>query len=137
MIDGMKMDHRPDAKELRNFGLLIGAVFSLIGLWPILFRGDPLRLWAVIAGSLLIIAGSLVPTWLAPIHRGWMWAGHLLGWMNTRILLGLIFYGLITPIGIVFRLLGKDTMRQAFSDTSSTYRVNRQARAASHMKFQF
>ena len=131
------MDHRPDAKELRNFGLLIGAIFTLIGLWPMLFRGEPLRLWAVVIGSVLILSGGLVPNSLAPIHRGWMWIGHVLGWINTRFLLGLIFYGLITPIGIVFRVLGKDTMRQAFSDTSSTYRVNRQARPASHMKFQF
>ena len=131
------MDHRADTKELRNFGLLVGGIFTVIGLWPMLYRGEPLRLWAAVIGSVLILCGGLVPTWLAPIHRAWMWVGHVLGWINTRILLGVIFYGLITPIGIVFRLLGKDTMRQAFSDTSSTYRVNRQARPASHMKFQF
>ena len=131
------MDHRFEAKELRQFGLLAGGVFSVIGLWPMFLRGEPLRLWAVILGSLLILLGSLVPTWLAPIHRGWMWVGHVLGWINTRIILGVIFYGLITPIGIVFRMLGKDTMRQSFSDTSSTYRVNRQPRPRSHMKFQF
>ena len=131
------MDHRVDTKELRNFGLLVGGVFSVIGFWPMLFRGEPLRLWAVIAGGLLILSGSLVPAWLAPIHRGWMWVGHVLGWINTRIILGVIFYGLITPIGILFRLLGKDTMRQTFSDASSTYRVNRQPRPRSHMKFQF
>jgi saxitoxin biosynthesis operon SxtJ-like protein len=137
LIDGMKMGRRPDAKELRNFGLLVGAIFTVIGFWPTLFRGEPLHLWAFVIGSVLILSGGLVPTWLAPIYRAWMWVGHVLGWINTRILLGIIFYGLITPIGIIFRLLGKDTMRQAFSDTSSTYRVNRQARPASHMKFQF
>lgn len=131
------MDHRFEAKELRQFGLLVGGVFSVIGLWPMFLRGEPLRLWAVVLGSLLILLGSLAPTWLAPIHRGWMWVGHVLGWINTRIILGVIFYGLITPIGIVFRMLGKDTMRQSFSDTSSTYRVNRQPRPRSHMKFQF
>ena len=131
------MDHRPETKELRNFGLLVGGVFSVIGVWPMLWRGEPLRLWAVIVGSLLIVAGGLAPTWLAPIHRGWMWIGHVLGWINTRIILGVIFYGLITPIGIVLRLLGKDTMRQSFSDASPTYRVNRQPRPSSHMKFQF
>ena len=131
------MDHRFEAKELRQFGLLVGGVFSVIGLWPMFLRGEPLRLWAVVLGSLLILLGSLVPTWLAPVHRGWMWVGHVLGWINTRIILGVIFYGLITPIGIAFRMLGKDTMRQSFSDTSSTYRVNRQPRPRSHMKFQF
>ena len=131
------MDHRFQVKELRQFGLLVGGVFSIIGLWPMFLRGEPLRLWAVVLGSLLILLGSLVPTWLAPVHRGWMGVGHVLGWINTRIILGVIFYGLITPIGIVFRMLGKDTMRQSFSDTSSTYRVNRQPRPRSHMKFQF
>ena len=131
------MDHRFQVKELRQFGLLVGGVFSVIGLWPMFLREEPLRHWAVVLGSLLILLGSLVPTWLAPIHRGWMWVGHVLGWINTRIILGVIFYGLITPIGIVFRMLGKDTMRQSFSDTSSTYRVNRQPRPRSHMKFQF
>jgi Saxitoxin biosynthesis operon protein SxtJ len=131
------VDHRFQVKELRQFGLLVGGVFSVIGLWPMFLREEPLRLWAVVLGSLLILLGSLAPTWLAPIHRGWMWVGHVLGWINTRIILGVIFYGLITPIGIVFRMLGKDTMRQSFSDTSSTYRVNRQPRPRSHMKFQF
>jgi len=131
------VDHRFQVKELRQFGLMVGGVFSVIGLWPMFLRGEPLRLWAVVLGSLLILLGSLVPTWLAPVHRGWMWVGHVLGWINTRIILGVIFYGLITPIGIAFRMLGKDTMRQSFSDTSSTYRVNRQPRPRSHMKFQF
>ena len=134
---GGSVDRRSNTKELRNFGLLVGGIFSVIGVWPMLLRGEQLRLWAVVAGSLLIIFGSLVPTWLAPIYRGWMWVGHMLGWINTRILLGLIFYGLITPIGIVFRLLGKNTMKQTFSEGSSTYRVNRQPRPRSHMKLQF
>ena len=124
-------------KELRSFGLLVGGVFSVIAVWPMLFRGDSLRLWAIAVGGLLIILGGILPQALAPIHKGWMWTGHVLGWINTRILLGIVFYGLITPIGIVFRLMGKDTMRQAFSEQSSTYRVVRQPRVRSHMKFQF
>ena len=71
------MNHGPDSKELRNFGLLVGGVFSVIGLWPMVLRGEPLRLWAVTTGALLIILGSLTPKWLAPIHRGWMWVGGL------------------------------------------------------------
>lgn len=124
-------------KELRSFGLLVGGVFSVIGLWPMMIHGASLRLWAVGVGGLLIASGGLVPYVLAPVYKGWMWIGHILGWINTRILLGFVFYGLITPIGIVFRLMGKDTMRQAFSEESSTYRVARQPRPRSHMKFQF
>lgn len=131
------MQQAASIKELRSFGLLVGGVFSVIGLWPMMIHGASPRLWAVGVGGLLIASGGLVPHMLAPVYKGWMWIGHILGWINTRILLGFVFYGLITPIGIVFRLMGKDTMRQAFSEESSTYRVARQPRPRSHMKFQF
>lgn len=131
------MDQAATRKELRQFGLLVGAVFTVIGLWPLAFRGEPLRLWAIGIGGLLIVCGGIFPSVLAPIHKGWMWVGHSLGWINTRILLGIVFYTLLTPIGIVFRLIGKDTMRQAFAESSTTYRVVRSPRPRSHMKFQF
>ena len=131
------MDQTATRKELRQFGLLVGAVFTVMGLWPLVFRGEPLRLWAIGIGGLLIAFGGILPQLLAPIHKGWMWVGHILGWINTRILLGIVFYALITPIGLVFRLMGKDTMRQVFAESSATYRVVRSPRPHSHMKYQF
>lgn len=131
------MNQAASAKELRSFGLLVGGIFSVIGLWPMVVHGESLHQWAVGVGGLLMVLGGIVPQALAPVHKGWMWIGHLLGWINTRILLSVVFYGLITPIGIVFRLMGKDTMKQAFLEASPTYRVLRQPRPRSHMKFQF
>jgi hypothetical protein len=131
------MDHAATRKELRQFGLLVGAIFTVIGLWPLVFRGEPLRLWAIGVGGVLIVCGGILPQLLAPIHKGWMWVGHILGWINTRILLGIVFYALVTPIGLVFRLMGKDTMRQAFAESNTTYRVVRSPRPPSHMKSQF
>jgi len=131
------MNHAATRKELRQFGLLVGTVFTVIGLWPLVFRGEPWRLWALGIGSLLIVLGGLLPQLLAPIHKGWMWVGHILGWINTRILLGIVFYALVTPIGLVLRLLGKDTMRQGFAESNTTYRVVRAPRPPSHMKYQF
>jgi hypothetical protein len=131
------MEQAATRKELRQFGLLVGAVFTVIGLWPLVFRGEPLRLWAIGLGGLLIACGGILPQLLAPIHTGWMWVGHILGWINTRILLGIVFYALLTPMGLVFRLMGKDTMRQAFAESSTTYRVVRFPRPHSHMKHQF
>ena len=124
-------------KDLRNFGLLVGAIFIVIGLWPVVFRGESLRLWAVGLGGVLAISGAVAPAILAPVHKGWMRVGYVLGWINTRILLGIVFYGLVTPIGVMFRLMGKDTMRQAFSESRATYRVVRQPRPRTHMKTQF
>lgn len=124
-------------KELRNFGLLVGGVFTVIGVWPLLVRAESARIWAVGLGGALILLGGILPSVLAPLHRGWMWVGHILGWINTRILLGLVFYGLITPMGILFRVMGKDVMRRVFAQDSPTYRVVKHPRPQGHMKFQF
>lgn len=131
------MNPKVREKELRNFGLLVGGVLSAIGFWPMLFQEAAVRQWAVGVGGFLIACGSLLPQVLAPIHKGWMWVGHMLGWINTRILLGIVFYGIVTPTGIVIRLIGKDTMRQGFLETSSTYRMIKQPRPRSHMRRQF
>jgi len=131
------MEQSATRKELRQFGLLVGAVFTVIGLWPLVFRGESLRLWAIGIGGLLIAFGGILPQLLRPIHKGWMWVGHILGWINTRILLSIVFYAMVTPIGLVFRLMGKDTMRQTFAESSTTYRVVRSPRPHSHMKYQF
>jgi len=131
------MEQSATTKDLRSFGLLVGGIFCVIGLWPLVFRGEPMRLWGVGIGVVLVLLGGIVPRVLAPVHTGWMWIGHVLGWINTRILLGIVFYGLVTPIGLIFRMMGKDTMRQAFSESSSTYRVLRTPRPRSHMKYQF
>jgi len=123
-------------KELRNFGLLVGGVFSVIGLWPMLVRGQALRGWAAVVGLLLVVGGAFVPRVLSPFYRVWMGIGHVLGWVNTRVLLGILFYGMLTPIGMALRYMGKITMKQALSEAPS-YRVNRQRRPPSHMKNQF
>jgi hypothetical protein len=133
----MSMERPADKKDLRSFGFLVGGVFSIIGLWPLLLRGEPLRLWAVGLGGLLIVMGGVLPGVLDPIHKAWMWVGHVLGWINTRIILGIVFYGLVTPTGLVFRLMGKDMMRRTFAKDSPTYRVVKMARPRGHMKFQF
>lgn len=131
------MTQAASRKDSRNFGLLVGGVFSVIGLWPALVRGLDLRLWAVVVGGLLVVGGVISPTLLSPFYKVWMRVGHVLGWINTRILLSIVFYVIVTPIAILFRLMGKDTMRQAFSEGSPTYRVDREPRLRSHMKNQF
>jgi hypothetical protein len=63
--------------------------------------------------------------------------GEILGWINTRILLGLIFYGIFTPLGLLMRLRGQDPMRRTLTPEADTYRVVRQPRPSSHMQHQF
>lgn len=124
------------SKQHRSFGLMVGSIFVAIGFWP-LVRQEGIRLWAVILGSLLMVLALLIPGRLGPIYKAWMTAGHVLGWVNTRIILGIIYYGLLTPMGLIMRLAGKDAMRRQYDDTVNTYRVLGRARPGSHMLRQF
>ena len=131
------MQEGVSAKELRSFAFLVGAVFVVLGLWPFILRGQPLRLWALILAGLLIAPGVLWPTSLRPVYGVWMAVGHALGWVNTRMILAVIFYLLFTPVAIIMRFLGKDPMRRKMEPAAGTYRIPRQPRTGSHMGHQF
>ena len=130
-------NHQATDKELRQFGLLVGGAFAVIGLWPVVFRGESLRLWAMVLGGLLIVLGGTVPQSLKQVHRGWMKIGHVLGAINTKIILGIVYYGLITPMGLVMRFMGKDPMHRVLDKKVITYRVVRDPRPRQHMRNQF
>jgi polyferredoxin len=124
-------------RQLRSFGLLVGGLFGVLGLWPVVFRGESARLWALILAAALVLPAVVFPASLRPAHRVWMAIGDALGWVNTRIILGLVYYGVMTPMGVVMRLLGRDPMRRRFEPTADSYRVARPARRSDHMARQF
>lgn len=128
---------QPTTKDLRQFGLLVGGMFAVIGLWPVMFRSELPRLWAMILGSLLVVLGVIAPQSLKHAHKGWMKVGHILGSINTKIILGIIYYLLITPMGLVMRLMGKDPLHRALSQGTDTYRIVRAPRPRHHMRNQF
>ncbi len=131
------MDAVAEKKELRNFGLIVGGVFFLIGIWPLIRHGEGIRLWAVVLGTILVPLGLVAPTILGPLFKVWMKIGHVMGWVNTRIILGILYFGLITPMGVVMRMFGWDSMRRTLSRDAVSYRVVRQARPRNHMTRQF
>ena len=106
----MRMENQASPKQLRSFGLTVGGIFAGIGIWPVVVHGASIRLWAVIIAGLLLLPAIVYPRSLSLVHRGWMALGEVLGWINTRVILGLLFYLLVTPIGMVRRLMGKDPM---------------------------
>jgi polyferredoxin len=130
------MQKNPETKELRSFGLLVGGIFALVGFWPILF-GRGIRLWAIIPAGILLVLGCLLPTSLRFVYKMWMLLGHALGWVNTRIILSVVFYGMFCPMGFIMRLRGKDPMRRRYEPESKSYRVLSSPRPGSHMLRQF
>jgi len=131
------MAAQADRAQLRNFGLIVGGIFGVIGLWPAIIRGENARLWMMGLAFVLILPALVAPRALAPAHRAWMALGSALGWVNTRVVLGLIFFGLITPMGLVLRLAGRDPMQRAFDPNATTYRVPQKPRPGAHMLRQF
>ena len=98
--------------QARKSALLVAAVFFGIAAWN-LYRG---RTTVVIIfgalGAALVVAGLLVPPAARAFHTGWMRFAVLLGHINSRVLLTLMYYLVVTPYGIVTRLVGRDPMRR-------------------------
>ena len=86
-------------KTLRQFGLMVGGIFLLIGLWPFVWRQEAVRIWVVVPGALSAAAGLVMPGLLNHLYQGWMWVGYVMGWVNTCIIWGILFYGVVTPMG--------------------------------------
>jgi hypothetical protein len=124
-------------KQLRSFGMIVGGIFALIGLWPVVIHGEDPHWWSMIVAGVLICPAFVYPRSLFWIHNGWMAFGHVMGWINTRIILGVIFYGVVTPIGMCRRWLGKDPMGQNLRPELDSYRIIRKARPASHLTRQY
>ena len=123
-------------RQLRDFGLLVGGIFGAIGFWPLVWRHQSPRLWAVALFVALVLPALVAPRTLAPAYRVWMKLAEVLAWVNTRIVLGVVFFGVVTPIGLVMRLTGRDPMRRTF-DQAETYRIRCTPRPAAHMQRQF
>ena len=130
------MRNSTDAKQLRTFGLLVGGILCAIALWPVIGSQNP-RWWALVPGALLVFVALIAPGFLGPVQRVWMRAADALGWVNTRILLGVVFYGLITPMGCVMRLLGNDPLQRRYEPGIDSYRVVKRPRPGAHMTRQF
>jgi hypothetical protein len=115
----------PDRQELRKFGFVFATglvlIFGLFFPW-LLEKSSPYWPWivaAVFAGSALIL-----PQILKPVFILWMKIGHVLGWINTRIILGVVFFIIFAPVALFMRLFGKDPMHRRLDAAASTYRIN-------------
>ncbi len=105
------MSRTSSHKTERQFGYLFAGVFALVAFWPLWPPAAPDPWWLGGAGAWLA-AAWLAPGWLRPLYKVWMAFGHVLGWINTRILLGAVFFLLVTPIGLLLRLAGKDPLHR-------------------------
>src|SRR5215213_7006104 len=97
----------------REFGLIVGLVFSLLGLWWI-YRGKFLNTAYVltVVGATLVLSGIVVPRILVTPRRAWMKLAEGMGYISSRIILMLIFFLVVTPIGLIKRAMGWDPLHR-------------------------
>lgn len=126
-----------DDKQLRSFGFIVGGGFALIGVGPMIFRHEGPRLWAFAITAPLVVLALVAPRLLRLPYKGWMAIGHVLGYVNTRIILSVMYFTIFMPAGLLMRLFGKDPMRRTIDKSAKTYREVREPRPREHMTRMF
>jgi len=91
----------------RNFGIVFFIVFLLIGLWPLL-SAEEIRLWSLIISTIFLVLGIFNSKILTPLNKIWFKFGILLGNIIAPIIMGTMFFFVVTPISIIMKLIGKD-----------------------------
>jgi hypothetical protein len=119
--------HRKETLKIssdRGFGLVLGVVLSVFGIWPVLRRGEA-RIWMLAAGGALLLAAATRPRLLHPLNRLWTWLGLLLGRVMNPVVMALMFYFVFTPFALFFRLMGKDPLRLKADPEADSYWIPR------------
>jgi hypothetical protein len=118
----------------KSFGVLFFIVFLLIALWP-LVKGDSLRIWSLLIAIIFLVLGLLNSKILNPFKRIWIKFGEILGKVIAPIVLSIVYFIVITPIGLLLRIFGKDLLGIKFLKKKS-YWIKRDKDLGS-MKNQF
>lgn len=114
--------------ELRKFGITMGVVFLLFGgfSW---WRGKDYYVYFFALSAAFIFPGLIIPVLLKPVHKVWMSLAILMSWFMARVILSILFYLGITPIGFLAKVFGKDFLEMKFNkNTSSSYWIPKERR---------
>ena len=138
MIDNELKKTNFTAKELKDFGLIMaGMLILMFGLvLPWLFSYST-PYWPFVAAFGFAVVALLKPLLLGPVNRVWLKISDFLGWVNTRLVMGVIFFLLIVPIGLIMRLFNKDPLNNEWSAVAKSYRIITKVRDKDHLEKPF
>ena len=128
----------PKMGSERNFGLVFAAMFALVALSPLL-HGKEVRVWPLPLAVAFLTAAILLPRALEPLNHLWFKFGLLLGKFVTPVVMSVLFFATVTPVGIVMRAVGKDPLRLKWQPAAKSYWLDRAtpAPAPGSLKDQF
>jgi len=118
----------------RSFGIVFFIVFFLIALYPLTYNGE-IRIWSIIISLIFLILGLLNSKILAPLNKLWFKFGIFIGKIISPLIMVIIFFLVVTPIGLIMRLLGKDILNLKYNNSQS-YWIEKKG-PKSKMKNQF
>jgi len=119
----------------RSFGIVFFFVFLIVSLWP-LINENPVRVWFSYIAIIFLILGLMNSNLLTPLNVLWFKFGKLLGSIVAPIVMGIVFFIVITPTGLIMRIFGKDLLNKKYNNKSKSYWINRE-KSKGTMKQQF
>ena len=102
----------------RSFGIVFFIVFFLISIYP-LINNESIRIWSLVVSLIFLVLGIINSNLLSPLNKLWFKFGIFLGKIISPIIMGIIFFLVVTPIGLIMRLIGKDVLNLKYSDCKS------------------
>ncbi len=119
----------------KSFGIVFFVIFIIIALWPLL-KDENIRVWSLVVSIIFLTLGLLNSKILTPLNKLWMRLGILLGAIVSPIVMGVVYFGVITPIGLIMKLFGKDVLNLKLDKNKPTYWLKKDE-IKSKMKNQF
>ena len=119
----------------RSFGLVFFVVFLIVSLWPLTSVGS-IRIWSAIISAVFLILGLINSRLLTPLNVFWFKFGMILGAIISPIVMGIVFFLVVTPTGFILRIMGKDLLNKKYDKEKETYWIKRNASIGT-MKRQF
>ena len=131
----MTLNSKIKISSNRNFGLVFFVVFLIVALWP-LKHDEDIRLWSLALSIIFFILGILNSKLLTPLNKLWFKFGIFLGVIVSPIIMGIVYFLVVTPTGVFMRFLGKDLLKTNKTKSASTYWIKRD-KQQNTMKKQF
>lgn len=126
----------PKIKDLRVFGLIWTGILSVVTYYPVYKSTGDFRLWSLLLGSVFLILSIISPKLLIPFYKIWVKFGEFIGNIISKVILTVVFFILIFPLGILLKATGKDFLRKNNFKKVNSYWIKREEQPG-NIKYQF